>query len=83
MRFLTVSRRAKKDPRIVAAYSRASHVKGRSGDGFISFDDQEDGIRRRARELGLTIPDDAWFREPDASGGSFKNGPKRDEMMAA
>lgn len=77
-----MTRRAKKDPRIVAAYSRVSRVGGRAGDGFISFDDQEDGIRQRARELGLTIPADAWFREPDASGGSFKNRPKWDEMMA-
>lgn len=28
------------------------------------------------------VPDDAWFRESDASGGSFKNQPKRDEMVA-
>jgi DNA invertase Pin-like site-specific DNA recombinase len=77
-----VSRRAKLDPSVVAAYARVSRVGGRAGDGFISFDDQEDGIRRRARELGLTIPDDGWFREPDASGGSFRNRPKWDEMMA-
>jgi site-specific DNA recombinase len=73
--------RAKKDPNVVAAYARVSRVGGRAGDGFISFDDQEDGIRRRARELGLRVPDDAWFREADASGGSFKKRPKWDEMM--
>lgn len=77
-----MSRRAKKDPRIVAAYSRVSRVGGRAGDGFISFDDQEHGIRQRADALGLTIPQDAWFRESDASGGSFKNRPKWDEMIA-
>jgi DNA invertase Pin-like site-specific DNA recombinase len=77
-----MSGRPKKDPRIVAAYTRVSRVGGRMGDGFISFDDQEDGIRHRASELGLTIPDDAWFREPDASGGSFKHRPRWDEMMA-
>jgi DNA invertase Pin-like site-specific DNA recombinase len=77
-----MSGRAKKDPSIVAAYTRVSRVGARAGDGFISFDDQEDGIRSRARELGLTIPDDAWVREPDASGGSFKNRPKWDELMA-
>src|SRR5215217_4140352 len=77
-----MSRRARKDPSVVAAYARVSRVGGRAGDGFISFEDQEDGIRWRARELGLTVPVDAWFREPDASGGSFKNRPKWDEMMA-
>ena len=57
--FSAMSSRAKKDPSVVAAYARVSRVGGRAGDGFISFDDQEDGIRWHARELGLTIPDDA------------------------
>lgn len=71
----------KKNTKLLAAYSRVSRVGGRAGDGFISFDDQEDGIRWRARELGITIPEDAWYREPDASGGSFKNRPEWDKMM--
>jgi hypothetical protein len=77
--FSAISRRGSKDPIEVAGYAR---VGGRAGDGFVSFDDQEDGIRRRARELRLSISDDAWLGEPDASRRLLHDPPEVEETMA-
>jgi len=40
---------------LAAGYTRISRVGRRRGDGFISEDDQREGISRRCEELGLGV----------------------------
>jgi DNA invertase Pin-like site-specific DNA recombinase len=64
----------------VAGYLRVSRVGARKGEGFISPEEQREGIARRAADLGLTIPDDAWFFDADRSGGNFER-PEWEQLM--
>lgn len=57
--------------RPVAGYIRVSRIGGRSGEGYISPDEQKVQIERYAEELGLTVPPDAWVDDQDRSGGNF------------
>ena len=51
---------ARQGQRPVAGYIRVSRIGGRSGDGYISPDEQRNLISSYAKELGVFIPDDAW-----------------------
>lgn len=57
--------------RPVAGYIRVSRIGGRSGEGYISPDEQRQQIEGYAKELGTFIPDDAWGDDQDYSGGNF------------
>jgi site-specific DNA recombinase len=59
------------DEQPVAGYIRVSRIGGRSGEGYISPDEQRDAIAAYARELGVCVPDDAWFEDQDYSGGNL------------
>lgn len=52
------------------AYTRISRLGGRRGEGFVSQEDQADGITGRVRELGLRIVD--WAHDPDCTGGNLR-----------
>jgi len=56
----------------VAGYIQVSRICGRSGEGYISPDEQREQISRYANELGLRIADDAWGDDQDYSGGNFE-----------
>lgn len=57
--------------KVVAGYIRVSRIGGRSGEGYISPDEQRVQIQSYATELGLRIPPDAWGDDQDYSGGNF------------
>jgi len=57
--------------RPVAGYIRVSRIGGRSGEGYISPDEQRQQIERYAKELGVRIAEDAWGDDQDYSGGNF------------
>ena len=57
--------------RPVAGYIRVSRIGGRSGEGYISPDEQKKQIERYADELGLVVAPDAWADDQDRSGGNF------------
>jgi DNA invertase Pin-like site-specific DNA recombinase len=57
--------------RPVAGYIRVSRIGGRSGEGYISPDEQRQQIERYASELGVRVADDAWGDDQDYSGGNF------------
>src|SRR4051794_20472228 len=63
---------------VVAGYTRISRVGARKGEGFISLDDQREGIVRRAAELNLEIGE--WFHDPDYSGGNLQR-PEWERLM--
>ena len=56
----------------VAGYIRVSRIGGRSGDGYISPDEQKEAIAAYANELGLRIPKNAWIDDQDYSGGNLE-----------
>jgi site-specific DNA recombinase len=62
---------AAKGERPVAGYIRVSRIGGRSGEGYISPDDQRKQIENYAQELGVRIAPDAWGDDQDYSGGNF------------
>jgi DNA invertase Pin-like site-specific DNA recombinase len=62
---------ATKAGRPVAGYIRVSRIGGRSGEGYISPDEQRQQIEGYAKELGLSIAPDAWADDQDYSGGNF------------
>lgn len=62
---------AKNGERPVAGYIRVSRIGGRSGEGYISPDEQRVQIERYAKELGVRIAEDAWGDDQDYSGGNF------------
>lgn len=55
----------------VAGYIRVSRIGGRSGEGYISPDQQREAIVAYANELGTFVPDDAWYEDQDYSGGNL------------
>lgn len=57
--------------KLVAGYIRVSRIGGRSGEGYISPDEQRREIERYAKELGVRIAPDAWGDDQDYSGGNF------------
>lgn len=57
--------------KLVAGYIRVSRIGGRSGEGYISPDEQRREIERYAGELGLRVTADAWGDDQDYSGGNF------------
>lgn len=59
------------DEQPVAGYIRVSRIGGRSGEGYIPPDEQREAIAAYARELGVRVPDDAWFEDQDYSGGNL------------
>ncbi|HET6571635.1 MAG TPA: recombinase family protein [Solirubrobacterales bacterium] len=63
---------AKDGVQSVAGYIRVSRIGGRSGDGYISPDEQKEAIAAYAKELDLRIPRDAWIDDQDYSGGNLE-----------
>jgi DNA invertase Pin-like site-specific DNA recombinase len=59
------------DDQPVAGYIRVSRIGGRSGEGYISPDEQREAIAAYAKDLGAHVPDDAWFEDQDYSGGNL------------
>jgi DNA invertase Pin-like site-specific DNA recombinase len=60
-----------KPPQRVGGYIRISRIGGRAGDGFISPEQQRSAIELYAASIGAEVPDDAWFRDDDQSGGNL------------
>jgi site-specific DNA recombinase len=54
----------------VAGYTRISRVGGRRGEGFISEDDQREGILLKADQMGCEIVE--WFHDPDFPGDNMQ-----------
>lgn len=69
------------EPRPVGGYIRVSRVGGRTGEGYISPDEQREGIDAYAKQLNAHVPDDAWFKDEDYSGGSFDR-PAWEDLIA-
>lgn len=65
----------------VAGYLRTSRIGGRRGDGFIAAEEQREGVVARAAQLGLTIPEDAWYHDQDGTGGNFQR-PEWEKLLA-
>lgn len=65
--------------RPVAGYIRVSRIGGRSGEGFISPDEQRVQIERYADELGLRVA--TWGDDQDYSGGNFER-PAWEDIIA-
>lgn len=65
----------------VAGYIRVSRIGGRSGEGFISPEEQRRDISSYASQLKFEIPDDAWFEDQDSTGGNLDR-PGWEELMS-